>query len=170
MARVPATVTSHVLGEPHVPGGRRQVWSEAGNWLGPLPPRRCGFPTFRASFLLVTAHGDRREQGVQAPSSGLGTWASLAERWLILCCPVLRGTGREGGRSSLSGADIRAAGDADRGRASVFLRREPWRGCGPSGWSGRPKRALRGLLQGGSGPPEDWLHVVGRDGACSRVH
>lgn len=44
MAQVPAAVMSHVLGELHVPGGRRQIWSEAGNWLGPCCPDRAAFP------------------------------------------------------------------------------------------------------------------------------
>lgn len=44
MVRVPAAVTSHALGEPHVPGGRLQVWSEAGNWLGPCRPDCAAFP------------------------------------------------------------------------------------------------------------------------------
>ena len=63
-----------------------------GELAGPLPPRPCGFPAFRASFplVMVTAHKDRREQGVQTRSSGLGTWASLAERWLVLCYAALR--------------------------------------------------------------------------------
>ena len=67
-----------------------------GELAGPLPPRPCGFPAFRASFplVMVTAHKDRREQGVQTRSSGLGTWASLAERWLVLCYAALRGHGQ----------------------------------------------------------------------------
>ena len=139
-----------------------------GELAGPRPPGPCGFPAFRASFplVMVTAHEDRREQGIQMRSSGLGTCASGRK----LAGSLLHGA--EGARAERAGGLACLEWTAgQRGTQTEAARlcssnMSPGEGCSPSGWSGRPERALKGLLQGGTAPaPQLSLSALRPDAA-----
>lgn len=162
-----ATGTSHILKKPHVPGGRRQVWSERRGTGWAPAARTMRLSRFQGFFppVMVTAHEDRREQGIQTRSSGLGTCASGRK----MAGSLLHGA--EGARAERAGGlaclewTAGQRGTQTEAACLCSSNMSPREGCSPSGWSGRPERALKGLLQGGAGPLGPV--VGGRDGASS---